>query len=128
MRIGPRLTMLTMLLGTVSGCTDRATAVILSDAGSETGVEDAAPLCSSRADAASCLACVHQGLARGSSADGMCAYLGLPYGKPPVGPLRFAAPEPAEGWSGVRDVTEFATACVQGNTGVGLTGGATTGE
>ena len=38
MRTGPRLTMLTMLLGTVSGCTDRATAVILSDAGSEPGI------------------------------------------------------------------------------------------
>ncbi|XP_056644897.1 juvenile hormone esterase-like [Diorhabda sublineata] len=34
------------------------------------------------------------------------AFLGIPYGKPPVGNLRFKAPEPAEQWTGIRDATK----------------------
>ncbi|XP_049799128.1 juvenile hormone esterase-like [Schistocerca nitens] len=30
-----------------------------------------------------------------------CSFQGIPYAKPPVGPLRFMAPEPAEQWSGI---------------------------
>ncbi|XP_032583800.1 uncharacterized protein LOC6572615 [Drosophila mojavensis] len=37
----------------------------------------------------------------------------LPFGKPPVGELRFKAPVPAEPWSGVLDCTHFADKPVQ---------------
>uniref|UniRef100_A0A674MW94 Carboxylesterase type B domain-containing protein n=1 Tax=Takifugu rubripes TaxID=31033 RepID=A0A674MW94_TAKRU len=38
---------------------------------------------------------------------GVHAYLGVPFAKPPVGPaLRLAAPQPVEGWEGVRDATK----------------------
>ena len=38
---------------------------------------------------------------------GVHAYLGVPFAKPPVGPaLRLAAPQPVEGWEGVRDATQ----------------------
>lgn len=41
------------------------------------------------------------------------AFLGIPYGKPPLGKLRFRAPEPVERWEGVRDATKFPNSCYQ---------------
>ncbi|KAI3354402.1 hypothetical protein L3Q82_018921, partial [Scortum barcoo] len=41
------------------------------------------------------------------------AFLGIPYGKAPVGKLRFKAPEPVERWEGVRDATKFPNSCYQ---------------
>ncbi|MEJ0027616.1 MAG: carboxylesterase/lipase family protein [Rhizomicrobium sp.] len=43
------------------------------------------------------------GLAR----DGVLRFNGIPFAKPPVGPLRWRLPEPAEPWAGVRDATRF---------------------
>ncbi len=40
-------------------------------------------------------------------------YLGIPYAKPPVGELRFAAPKPVRPWSGIKRVTEFGASCFQ---------------
>uniref|UniRef100_A0A8B9R7F9 Carboxylesterase type B domain-containing protein n=2 Tax=Astyanax mexicanus TaxID=7994 RepID=A0A8B9R7F9_ASTMX len=34
------------------------------------------------------------------------SYLGVPFAKPPLGPLRLAPPQPAEAWEGVRDATQ----------------------
>ena len=41
------------------------------------------------------------------------AFLGLPYAAPPVGPLRWKAPQPVAGWQGVRDATKFGSRCEQ---------------
>ncbi len=41
------------------------------------------------------------------------AFLGLPYAAPPVGALRWKAPEPAAKWSGVRDASKFGNRCEQ---------------
>lgn len=41
------------------------------------------------------------------------AFLGIPYAKPPLGKLRFRAPQPADSWEGVKNVTSFANACPQ---------------
>lgn len=49
----------------------------------------------------------------GREADGVRAFLGVPYARPPVGPLRFAAPEPAPPWSGTRDATAFGASAPQ---------------
>ncbi|MFF9344019.1 carboxylesterase/lipase family protein [Streptomyces sp. NPDC014773] len=40
-------------------------------------------------------------------ADGVAAFLGVPYARAPFGALRFRAPEPVEPWKGVRKATEF---------------------
>lgn len=41
------------------------------------------------------------------------AWLGLPFARPPVGPLRWRAPQPPETWVDTRDALEFARPCVQ---------------
>lgn len=40
-------------------------------------------------------------------------FKGIPYAAPPVGPLRWHAPQPPAGWQGVRDATHFSPACMQ---------------
>ncbi|MBC7994429.1 MAG: carboxylesterase/lipase family protein [Rhizobacter sp.] len=48
------------------------------------------------------------------TADGaVSAWLGVPYAQPPVGALRFAAPQPVQAWQGVRVATTFGAACIQ---------------
>jgi para-nitrobenzyl esterase len=41
------------------------------------------------------------------------AFLGLPYAAPPVGELRWKAPQPAAHWKGVREATSFGAHCAQ---------------
>src|ERR1043165_3187744 len=40
-------------------------------------------------------------------------FLNIPYAKPPVGPLRWKAPQKSEPWKGVRHETNFASPCPQ---------------
>jgi len=40
-------------------------------------------------------------------------FLGIPYAAPPVGPLRWRAPRPAQPWDGVRDATRPGSPCPQ---------------
>jgi len=56
-----------------------------------------------------------QGKAQGKTINGgkVKAFLGLPYAAPPVGDLRWKAPEPAASWKGVRDATHYGARCMQ---------------
>ncbi|MCF0186893.1 MAG: carboxylesterase family protein [Bacteroidaceae bacterium] len=40
-------------------------------------------------------------------------YRGVPYAKPPVGELRWKAPEPVEPWEGILEAKEYGNCCVQ---------------
>ena len=49
------------------------------------------------------------------SADGKIrVYKGIPFAAPPVGELRWKAPQPVAAWTGVRKATEFGARCMQG--------------
>ncbi|XP_057610154.1 pyrethroid hydrolase Ces2e-like isoform X1 [Chionomys nivalis] len=70
-------------------------------------------------DSASPIRNTHTGQVRGSLVKvknmevGVHRFLGIPFAKPPVGPLRFAPPEAPEPWSGVRDGTSYPAMCPQ---------------
>ncbi|WP_067620178.1 carboxylesterase/lipase family protein [Alicyclobacillus acidiphilus] len=50
-----------------------------------------------------------QGVQQGS----IFVWRGIPYAKPPIGPLRFQPPEPPEPWDDIRDTTQFRGVCPQ---------------
>ncbi|XP_072264154.1 cholinesterase [Pyxicephalus adspersus] len=41
------------------------------------------------------------------------AFLGIPYGEPPIGALRFKRPEPVNPWTGVWNATKYGNSCYQ---------------
>src|SRR5690349_25088749 len=57
---------------------------------------------------------VDGGLLQGTVEDGLSVYRGIPFAAPPVGNLRWRAPQPAAKWDGVRQAAQFAQSCVQG--------------
>ncbi|MFJ6795162.1 carboxylesterase/lipase family protein [Streptomyces sp. NPDC091268] len=56
---------------------------------------------------------VAEGALRGQTRDGAQEFLGVPYAAPPVGESRLRAPRPPARWTGVREVTRQAPACLQ---------------
>ena len=50
------------------------------------------------------------GIVEGFTRDGVNRWRSIPYARPPAGPLRFRAPQPAQPWSGVRHCHGF-TSC-----------------
>jgi para-nitrobenzyl esterase len=62
---------------------------------------------------------IAQGKIRGKAINGgtVRAFLGVPYAAPPLGPKRWAPPQPASPWTGVLDATHYGHRCMQGPPG-----------
>jgi para-nitrobenzyl esterase len=52
-------------------------------------------------------------MVQGTAEDGLAVYRGIPFAAPPVGELRWRAPQPAAKWDGVKQAVKFGPACTQ---------------
>lgn len=57
---------------------------------------------------------VAEGQVRGAEKNGVLSFKGIPYAAAPFGANRFAAPQPAPAWDGVRDALEYGPTCPAG--------------
>ena len=53
------------------------------------------------------------GLVQGLAEDNLTVYKGIPFAAPPVGALRWRAPQPAPKWESVRTADQFEPGCMQ---------------
>ena len=53
------------------------------------------------------------GKLRGVTQDAVESFKGVPFAAPPVGPLRWRAPQPVRGWSDVRPANSYSADCMQ---------------
>jgi para-nitrobenzyl esterase len=53
------------------------------------------------------------GRVTGASANGVASFKGIPFAAPPVGALRWKAPQTVVAWTGVKEATTFGPACMQ---------------
>jgi para-nitrobenzyl esterase len=53
------------------------------------------------------------GQVKGGRSGEVYVWMGIPFAKPPLGNLRFRAPEPPESWEGIRDATQFGPVACQ---------------
>ena len=65
------------------------------------------------ADAAKIALRIDQGLLNGGTEDNVQVFKNIPFAAPPVGDLRWRAPQPAPSWSEARDATDFGPICPQ---------------
>jgi para-nitrobenzyl esterase len=56
---------------------------------------------------------IDTGKLAGAVEHGVASWKGIPFAAPPVGALRWRAPQPAAAWSGVRQATEYGHDCMQ---------------
>lgn len=73
----------------------------------------AACFCTAFACAQNTQVTIDSGKIQGAVEDGAVAFKGIPYAAPPLGELRWRAPQPVKPWSGVRQATAYAHDCLQ---------------
>jgi para-nitrobenzyl esterase len=62
---------------------------------------------------------IAQGVLSGTTDSGVAVFKDIPFAAPPIGDLRWRAPQPAPGWSGTRDASQYGPICPQGPRGEG---------
>jgi para-nitrobenzyl esterase len=70
---------------------------------------------------------IAQGKLQGVARDGVLRFNGIPFAKPPVGPLRWRMPEAPEPWAGTRDASRFGNIAPQVESTAGAVLGGTPG-
>ena len=78
-----------------------------------TALIGASAVTSAAAQSTSPIVQVDGGKLAGATADGVSSWKGIPFAAPPVGPLRWRAPQPVARWSGVHQATEYSHDCMQ---------------
>lgn len=58
-------------------------------------------------------ATIDAGVVMGVASDDVLAFKGIPYAAPPLGDLRWRAPQPVAPWEGVHDATGLGDNCMQ---------------
>lgn len=61
-------------------------------------------------------ATINNGIIEGNydTKNGLRVYLGVPFAKPPIGSLRWKAPQPLDNWQGVKPTKKFSPRAIQG--------------
>lgn len=59
------------------------------------------------------VATIDSGKVEGAVSDGVASWKGIPFAAPPLGELRWRAPQPVARWSEVRQTTAYAADCMQ---------------
>lgn len=71
------------------------------------------PLLAAGAQNRRALVRTESGVIQGSADDAVSVYRGIPFAAPPIGELRWKAPQPVARWAGVRYATRFGPDCMQ---------------
>jgi para-nitrobenzyl esterase len=56
---------------------------------------------------------IETGIVAGTTTDGVASWKGIPFAQPPIGRLRWRAPQPAVPWRGVLNATSYRSDCMQ---------------
>jgi para-nitrobenzyl esterase len=78
-----------------------------------TGILLAAPILGANAQSHLDQVKINSGIVQGSTQDGVTSFKGIPFALPPLGKLRWQAPQPVTPWPGVRQATQFGSDCMQ---------------
>jgi para-nitrobenzyl esterase len=95
-----------------AACGDDSTAN--PDGGDADAADTADTWCPADAPTGAAIVRTEYGAVQGADSEGGgLEFLGIPYARPPVGDLRWRAPEDPDCWDGARSATEWAEACLQ---------------